>query len=865
MSQPEPSRLTFPRPTPTILHVDLDAFYASVEQLDDPSLRGRPVIVGGLGAAASCSAASYEARRFGVHSAMPMGRARSLCPTGVFLSPRFERYSTKSREVMGILESVTPLVEQLSIDEAFLDVSGARRLLGTGSEIAALRARPGPQRGRSRRVGRRRDHEVPGQARERPRQAERAARRRTRDRARVPRAASGHAAVGCRAGHVAAARAHGACARSASSRRCRESSLTARARDLARNAPACPRDERRSARRRPRARSEVDRCRGDVRGRPARPARVRPRARAARRSRERPAAARASSGARTVTLKIRFEDFETQTRAHTIPAATDVSTVSSQPRASSSTSSTARAGVRLLGVSLSQLEPPGPAQGVFALDEDGRVGPRARRAPRRGRARGRRGARSFRLARGRPGIVGRAQHPRGSERSTRDQDRARRLRSHRDRARLRHPAALRGERHRRVPRARPSTPTRSAPSGSRVTTVASRPHRVAELVAAVDVVWVCTWTAAHLEAVEAAADAGRPVFCEKPLGPDLATSEQVARRARSACRIRSGWCCAGRRCSRTRPRDHRERRVRPAAGGGAPRRPVLPDPGFLRIDVAQGRRPRGRRHAHRALDPRHRRVALAAGRSGLGERAHRITIRSSGHRGHRRGHVRLRRRVGRAAHQRVAPGARPASRAATSRCSARAWRSGPTTTTSVRCTSRPATGPMRSSVTLPEWAGRLTVPEVYAKSIAHYGLPVKAFLDGLGADGSAACRGPVGYPGRRRGAGRAPPRRPGLPIGGRRRRSHTISLTPTTAFPSGAPCATMTRVRRSPTAVSPPLDEDEHAALRRRATDPEGDRGPAQRDRSRPRRAGVPHDAVPARGADDPLVGLRGARRARAA
>src|SRR4051794_15659464 len=118
--------------TATILHADLDAFYASVEQRDDPRLRGRPVIVGG----GVVLAASYEAKAFGVRTAMGGGQARRLCPWAVVVRPRMSAYAEASRALFEVFEQTTPLVEGLSIDEAFLDVGGLRRIAGEPTDIA---------------------------------------------------------------------------------------------------------------------------------------------------------------------------------------------------------------------------------------------------------------------------------------------------------------------------------------------------------------------------------------------------------------------------------------------------------------------------------------------------------------------------------------------------------------------------------------------------------------------------------------------------------------------------------------------------------------------------------------------------------
>ncbi|MES9903804.1 MAG: DNA polymerase IV, partial [Sedimenticola sp.] len=122
-----------------IMHIDMDAFFASVEQRDHPEYRGRPVVIGAQpGRRGVVSTCSYEARRFGIHSAMPISEAYRRCPNAVYLSPSMTSYSEVSRQVMEVLRGISPVVEQASVDEAYVDITGLKRLFGAPREIGEL-------------------------------------------------------------------------------------------------------------------------------------------------------------------------------------------------------------------------------------------------------------------------------------------------------------------------------------------------------------------------------------------------------------------------------------------------------------------------------------------------------------------------------------------------------------------------------------------------------------------------------------------------------------------------------------------------------------------------------------------------------
>ena len=184
-----------------VLHADADAFFASVEQRDDPRLRGRPVIVGG----GVVLAASYEAKAYGIRTAMGGRQARRLCPDAIVVPPRFSAYTEASRGLFAVFEDLSPVVEGLSIDEAFLDVRGMERIAGTPAADRSAAARRSARARRAARHRRRRADEVPRQGGQRGREAGRAARRAARARARVPPSAAGRVRLGRRPGDRAAA------------------------------------------------------------------------------------------------------------------------------------------------------------------------------------------------------------------------------------------------------------------------------------------------------------------------------------------------------------------------------------------------------------------------------------------------------------------------------------------------------------------------------------------------------------------------------------------------------------------------------------------------------------------------------------
>ena len=494
---------------------------------------------------------------------------------------------------MAILESVTPLVEQLSIDEAFLDVDGRPAPARHRAEIVA---------GMLRGTGARRR---PGSSLSVGVATTKFLAKLASDlakpdgllvvepghRARVPRPLPGDPAVGRRPRDVPYSSTAWRCARSARSRRLARGGRSYRALGrVARRAPARAGAQRRPARGRARPGDEVDRRGGDVRHRPAHRRRVRARARAARRSRRRARLRAAGYAPRTVTLKIRFADFETRTRARTLPVATDVSTRRrSRRRASCSTRFDSGAACACSACRCRTSNTPREAQRRARCSTTKLVG-RARASASSAAAVERVDRRSARPLRRRRGADPRRCSNR-PERESRDQDRTGRLRPHRHGARLRDPAAHRRRARRRRAHRRPTTPTASAPRAwPSATTAARRPRRSTSSSTRSTSVWVCTWTAAHLEAVEAAADAGPRRCSARSRSAPTSPTASASRRCSSGCPHQVGLVL------RWSPVFAQAAEIVACGEYGRPlativaRRPVLPDPGPVRVDVAQGRR-----------------------------------------------------------------------------------------------------------------------------------------------------------------------------------------------------------------------------------------------------------------------------------